>query len=145
MPKADAPSPEEEKYRDQLQQLAHDAQDNYDKTVVTLSGGALGVSFAFVKNVVGTHALSCPWWLLVAWLAWAISVGATLWSYYTSHAAMQMAVKRWDDGKRLRQELVGQPDRWTSLLNAAAGICFVFGVVAMAIFAVCTLEASNGA
>ena len=32
----------------------HHAQDQFDKAVLTLSGGAFGVSFAFMNDVVGT-------------------------------------------------------------------------------------------
>ena len=38
-------------YRETLQRLAGSSQSEHDKAVMTLSGGALGISFAFLKDV----------------------------------------------------------------------------------------------
>ena len=43
----------DEAYRARLARLRTRAFANYDKAVITLSGGALGISFAFVKDAVG--------------------------------------------------------------------------------------------
>ena len=38
-------------YRDNLQKIEGEMQSEYDKAVMTLSGGAIGISFAFIKDV----------------------------------------------------------------------------------------------
>ena len=42
-----------QEYRAHLVSAAQKAQEDFDKTLLALSGGALGVSFAFVKDIVG--------------------------------------------------------------------------------------------
>jgi hypothetical protein len=42
-----------EKYRDYLIEAERQTQRDYDKTVVALSGGALGLSFVFIRDVIG--------------------------------------------------------------------------------------------
>lgn len=49
---------EHQSYRDLLQDLSVKSQEQYDKTVITLSTGALGLSFAFIKDVVDIKTAS---------------------------------------------------------------------------------------
>jgi hypothetical protein len=130
----------DDKFRDLLQQYAADAQDAYDKAVLTLSGGALGVSFAFIKDVVGTGPLHHWEWLVAAWSAWVLSTASKLWSFYSSEAAMQAAIDKWDDGEREWKGLLTAPNLWTTILDKVAGVSFVLGVIAMGVFVVVTLR-----
>ncbi len=68
----------------------HHAQDQVDKAVLTLSGGAFGVSFAFMNDVVGNdpHHLG---WILAAWVAWGLSITLILITFYTSNEAFRRA------------------------------------------------------
>ena len=100
----------------------HHAQDQFDKAVLTLSGGAFGVSFAFMNDVVGDdpHYLL---WILLAWSAWGLSITLILISFYTSNVSFRRAIKNLPKGNG---------GRWTtatSLLNFFAGTLFVLGVL----------------
>ncbi|WP_134984071.1 hypothetical protein [Xanthomonas axonopodis] len=53
-------------YRQWLVVAEQKAQEDYDKTVLTLSGGALGISFAFVKDIVGQNPIQNSSWLLIS-------------------------------------------------------------------------------
>ena len=57
-------------YRNWLIAAEQKAQEDFDKTVLSLSGGALGISFAFVKDIVGDQPLIKTKFLLTAWIAW---------------------------------------------------------------------------
>ena len=57
-------------YRSHLILAEQKAQEDYDKTVVFLSGGALGISFAFVKDFIGTGPMVSQNWLIWAWICW---------------------------------------------------------------------------
>lgn len=87
-------SPEAAEYRKHLAQLEAQSQDAYDKAVITLSAGALGVSLAFLRDIVGpagTHDLSLA---LVAWISWTVSLASVLWSFYSSRAALRWTIRR---------------------------------------------------
>ena len=40
---------------------------DYDKTVITLSGGALGITFSFIEKFIGDAPIKQPTFLLLAW------------------------------------------------------------------------------
>jgi len=66
-----------------------------------------------------------------AWFSWALSVTATLASHFTAQAALRRAVQELDSGKWSRG---GYYDRFTAILNAAAGVLFVVGVFLVGAF-----------
>jgi len=120
-------------YRAQLVQLRQEAERSFDHTVLTLSGGALGISFAFVRDFIQGQALSTGF-LIAAWIAWVSSLALTLASHYVSALAMARAVKQVDDGSIETQLPGGAYAGTTKFLNAAGGLCFVGGVLLMALF-----------
>jgi hypothetical protein len=88
-----------QEYRRQLLALEEKAQEVFDKTVVTLSGGALGISFAFIKDFLGTGPVMAKPWLIRAWAAWVVSLSASLTSHYLSTFAIRRATEELDAGK----------------------------------------------
>ena len=123
------------KYRNLLIVAEQKAQDDFDKTVLTLSGGALGVTFAFIKDIIGSKPTINSEYIFYAWLAWGISVSAVLLSFYFSHLALREAIKQIDSGKVYGVRLGGWYDSITGILNAVGAILFVVGVIFAAIFA----------
>lgn len=124
-----------QEYRRTLQELEQQAQQSYDKTVLTLSGGALGVSFAFVSNIIGQSPVLWPAWLVVAWVSWGLSVTAVLFSFFFSHLALRKAVDQVDEESIHRVRPGGAFDCITAVLNATGGGLFFLGVVSMVVFA----------
>ena len=72
------------RYRQALETLKQNSQESYDKTVLSLSAGALGVSFAFVTDIVGDWPAQRPGYLFAAWLFWGVSVTSVLFSFLSS-------------------------------------------------------------
>lgn len=123
-----------QEYRAHCVSAEQKAQEDYDKAVLSLSGGALGISFAFVKDVVGPGAIQHSVVLLSAWAAWGASVVVTLASYWFSQRALRAAITQVDN-KTIHTQTAGRS--WapiTSWLNALGGILFVVGVAAMVWF-----------
>jgi hypothetical protein len=65
-------------YRKHLQAAEQKSQEDFDKTVLSLSGGALGISFVFLKDVIGPNPIVQPNMLFAAWVAWGISTFCVL-------------------------------------------------------------------
>lgn len=128
-------SPEQE-YRAALQQLEQKAQDAYDHAVLALSGGALGVSLAFLKDIVKPDNAQDTWLAGFAWGAWCVSLACTLWSHYSSTRALRRAVEQFDEGEvKPRAPLGGLADQVTTALNFGAGLCFIVGAASFVAFA----------
>ena len=124
-----------DEYRSLLISAEQKAQEDFDKTVLSLSGGALGISFAFVKDIVGDHPLAQPGFLLLSWIVWGVSVTCVLASFYFSQQALRRAIRQVDMGKIYEQTPGGLYSRITAILNALGGLLFLVGVVCIVIFA----------
>lgn len=120
-------------YRETLVLAEQKSQESYDKTVLTLSGGALGLSFTFIKEIIGTGEIMWPIFLQLSWAAWIISLTCILMSYYFSFFALRMAIKQVDENL-LFKPIGGWYSAATSILNALGGICFLVGIGLMGIF-----------
>jgi len=121
-------------YRKHLVLAEQKAQEDFDKAVLSLSGGALGISIAFMKDIIGTDPAVQLVLLLAAWACWGLSVVIILWSYFTSQRAMREAIKQVDVGKIYNTHPGGNPDKLTAIFNFIAGVLFPLGVGFMAAF-----------
>lgn len=118
-------------YRDLLIDCERRSQGDYDKGVMTLSGGALAVSFSFVNTFLGDDVDAQRLWTLgTAWLCWVVSLATLLASHYMSAAALRWTLACHDAERRGRpvpKALPGWRDSAVGLLNAFAGLAFVVG------------------
>lgn len=122
-------------YRKWLVAAEQKSQEDFDKTVLSLSGGALGISFVFLKDVIGPQPIVQSGFLLAAWLAWAFSTISVLTSFYLSHLALRRAISQVDAGTIYAQPPGGAFARSTAFLNAIGAILFLVGVCCITVFA----------
>lgn len=127
-------------YRALLIEAEQKAQEDFDKTVLTLSGGALGISFAFVKDIIGDEPIIHACYLLTSWIIWGISVLCVLASFYFSQQALRKTISQLDADKIYEQSPGGWYSRLTAILNALGGVLFLVGVVLIVIFAAYNLR-----
>lgn len=122
-------------YRAQLVALEQQSQSTFDRTLLTLSGGALGVSLAFVKDLLGGAAPARGQLLMGAWVSWICSLGLVLCSHYFSVLATRTAIKQVDAGKIYEHAPGKGFGTVTDWLNALGGLAFIGGLVLIALFA----------
>jgi len=123
-----------QKYRSWLIETERKAQEDFDKTVISLSGGALGISFAFVKDIVGNKPLTNSRFLMGSWIAWGVSVTCVLASFYFSQQALRRAIKQVDQDEIYEQTPGGFLSKLTTVLNALSALLFLVGLVFIVIF-----------
>ncbi len=121
-------------YRQQLITLEQKSVESFDKTVITLSGGALGLSLSFLKDIVAPTGAVQPILLMVACGSWAVSLTFVLFSFWLSAKAMRKTISQLDDGTLDKQRPGGIWDRATGSLTFLGGVTFVFGVALMSYF-----------
>jgi hypothetical protein len=121
-------------YRQHLVLAEQKAQEDYDKAVTTLSGGALAVSFAFLEKVVKAGPAKSPDLLFAAWILWAASIGCVMISYLLSRQALRKAITQVDAGAIYIRRPGGAMSVATELLNIASGALFIIGVAVVAVF-----------
>jgi hypothetical protein len=121
-------------YRAYLVQAAQKAQDDFDRALLSLSGGALGISFAFIKDVVGQGPFESPGYLFFAWLCWGISIIFALTSYFVSGLAFRRSIDQVDRQTIRPEHPGGLFDTITGACNILGGVLFFVGVMLIAYF-----------
>lgn len=125
-------------YREALEKYEQKAYEDYDKAILTLSGGALVLSFTFIKDIAGNAAIfKCS--ILLAWITWVLSLTSTLLSYLSSQFALRRAIKILE-AEDNPKNIFGISHYSTICLNVLAAVFFLIGVVSFTIFANKTLE-----
>ena len=127
-------------YRAQLVDIEQKAQEDYDKASLALNGGALGVSMAFVKDMLPEGVPNAANLLLSAWVCWGVGVMLVLASHFFASLANRKAILQ-VDAKTIRSTRPGGGyDVATLALNFAHGTLFVIGAILMIVFAFQNLE-----
>jgi len=86
-------SGKQQSYRDLLQELSIKSQDQYDKTLLTISTGALGLSFAFIKDIVNISSATNINFLTGSWICLTLSILCILISFLSAKYALKIAVQ----------------------------------------------------
>ncbi len=125
------PEPSNPTYRQWLFQVHHTASRDYDKALMMIAGGGLGISIAFIRDV-GPHP-NMKWLLGAGWFLLALSLLVILIAFVTSQKALLREIGDLDDSAaKPRPNLHAE---WTGILNLVSGGCCVLGVVCVLIFA----------
>jgi hypothetical protein len=132
-----------QEYRRHLIAAEQKAQEDFDKTIVSLSGGALGVSFVFLKDFVGVGPILFRSLLFAAWICWGVSVTSVLFSFFASNLALRRAIAQVDSDKAYVESIGGILSKITAILNVLGGILFFAGVIFIALFVMYNLEVIN--
>ncbi len=134
---------QDKQYLEALRASEFQAIDEFDKTILALTGGAFGVSFAFLKDIVAPGLIVNKGWLMTAWIAWCCALMANLTSFYFSHLAMRRAQREYRRGERDEAKLSGFFGTSVMWLNPSAGGLFIAGLICMSIFVTSNLRDSR--
>jgi hypothetical protein len=124
------PEPVTTDYRATLVAAHQKSSEAYDKAVMTLAGGALGISVTFVHDIAPNPKHTG--WLSWSWVFFAISLALIFVSFLASQYAIGRRIKEWDDKKVFPWNLWGMATRFLNLLSGAA---FIAGVICLVRFA----------
>jgi hypothetical protein len=118
--------------REWLVKADYDASRDFDKAIMTLAAGALGLSIAFVHDL-APHPQAVPM-LAVAWLMFAGSLLAILLSFLFSQSALRREITAIDQSTVLATP-GGTPGKVTFCLNISGAAFLILGVVSLVVFA----------
>jgi len=126
-----------------------DQSRSFDKYVLTLAGGALGLSLVFIQQIAPQPSAETIGFLVGAWSAFGASILMTLISFLFSQKACEKQIEilngllnRSLDPDRLPPNLYRTV---TSLLNWISMATFVAGVASLSTFAIRNLQFFSGA
>lgn len=128
-------------YLEERKSLIDAQQQSYqqfDKAILALSSGGLGLSFIFLKDIVHAEEISQDWLLIISWTLFAFSILSTLVSFLTSQYAYKKQLELLDDYFIKREPKVlterNKASRATELLNGFAALLFFVAIVGMICF-----------
>jgi len=131
-------------YRTQLLDLQKSDTTEFDKGILTLSSGALGLSLAFIKDIVKIERASHPSLLMGSWFLFAGAILLTLISFLVTQKSVSVqldyAEKYYLEEK---EEYLNKKSCWVSAnvwLNRFTAFLFTLAVFATVTFASINLK-----
>lgn len=123
---------------DQLERARQSAFEQFDKAILTLSSGGLGLSLAFLKDVVKTRPPVGEPILVVSWVLFAVSILSTLVSFLFSERAIvdhqEFARRYYLESNQEYRDKVSCYSTATKIANLIAAFMFLSAVVLSIIF-----------
>jgi len=123
-------------YRNWLVAADQKASEAYDKAVMTLAGGALGLSLTFVKDIVKSPRPESLWRLETSWGCLTMSLAFILVSMLFSQWALRRAIRQVDEFSLPRTRVGGIFASLTATLNILSGLAFLGGIALLAWFSI---------
>ncbi len=127
-------------YRASLVATLQVLNQGYDTMLVTLSGGALGLSMVFLKDGIGPNGIQCRELLLLSWVAFALSLAAALGRVLFGIEAHQRAIQQVDDGRAYSEPIGGWATTVTRVVHLAGGGLLIAGLLSLTLFAFINLR-----
>jgi len=126
------------KTRQSYDEAELEVSGRYDKWILTLSGGALGLSITFIEKIANNPTPDTLFWLKFSWAFLVISLLTALLSLVTSQSAIRENRKELDSANSNGRAPSLSFPRWfsclTNILNWGSLISFILGVIFLCVF-----------
>jgi hypothetical protein len=118
--------------------------EDFDKSILTYSSSALGLSITFVQNIVPKDQAVYPFYLHVAWVLFTAAIVFTIASFKISTQAQYKHLKHCRKYYIDRQDEYLDKKNWWNIANevatSLAGLCFALGVGGIAVFGILNFQ-----
>lgn len=122
------------KYRNVLVATQQKLNESYDKLIVALSGGALGLSLTFLKDLVNIENMVRPTLLLFAWAMFVVSIASVLGEILFGLQAHKKAISQIDASTSASDKFGGLYGVISTFLQRTAAITLVIGLFSVSCF-----------
>lgn len=89
----------DKEYWRQLFEIYKESSSQFDKQILFISGGALGLSMTFIKDIVSLETAHCKCLLAVCWIVLSLVIFGSLLSHYFSMKATNEMMKNLHSGE----------------------------------------------
>ncbi len=114
-------------HRDTYIRMGGSQSDMFDRNLLLLSGGALGLSAVLIESTGWLPS----WQLFVSWIAFSASICLVLASFKVSEKQFEADIETIDQALRMGEEVEFKRSIWSKNLgwvNGASGVLFLVGV-----------------
>jgi hypothetical protein len=144
-------------YRDEVQKVFKDfkteiekrqvsSSENFDKSILTYSSWALGISVAFLKDFIPITVALAPMLLYISWALFCWAIGSTTISFLLSYKGLEQTLKHGekyyleeDDDYLNKDNNFNKAVKW---LNWTSGASFIIALILTVVFVSLNLEKS---
>lgn len=137
-------------YNDHKKQAWADIQsstDSYDNNLITLSSGGLGVSIAFIKEIVHPAQATSLWMLYVSWVCFGLCILTTVISFQiaikTQKEHLVNCGKYYLDKDDSYRDKAGKYSKALTGCTIFAGVFFVLALAFTIVFAVSNIARNS--
>ncbi len=131
------------KERETLIDSEREGAKSFDKFILTLSAGAIGLSLTFITKIASNILPWSIWLLIIAWGTLVLSMLSTMVSLLTSQASCRKQRDILDELYKKQNNDVGQDNTLsilTNRLNIASMVFFILGVVFLLTFSIINIS-----
>jgi hypothetical protein len=133
-----------DKHKAETEKRQISSSENFDKSVLTYSSWALGISIAFLKDFVPIDIANNAFLLYCSWYLFIISIGLTTVSFLVSYKSLEVSLKyAYEYYKNKNSEYADKTSYFTKTVewfNYTSAFCFILGIAFTVIFASTNLE-----
>ena len=124
---------EEEKdtYLEQLNKAYIESSSQFDKQILFIASGALGISLAFIKDIVKLDIATSKNLLLLSWIFFGAVILICILSHYTSLKAINFKIENLYQKKDKTSKLF---DFFTKLFNILMILFLAAGLILLFVF-----------
>ena len=119
-------------------QSLNSAAEQHNKAILALSGGAIGLSIAFLKDIAPKLQEGTACWLFAAWTTFTLAICLSLLSFQAAMCALRSLERSIDavQASPGSSQTASSPwwNRGTMGLNLLSLVCFVVGASSLFVF-----------
>lgn len=134
--------------RDDLLRRQLSNSEKLDSAILTLSTGVLGLSLAFIKDIVPIKVAVHLWLLKTSWWLFGVSIVVTLCSFVASqlgiNTQLRYAKKYYLDNKNRYLRKTNRFGKVTDSLNYSSCAIFIVAIMCTIIFVSLNIGGRNG-
>lgn len=133
-------------FKTEIEKRQVSSSENFDKSVLTYSSWALGISIAFLKDFVPITIADYPWALYTSWIVFVLTIAATTISFLISYKGLEVslhhAAKYYLEEN---SEYLNKDNGYNicvTWLNLFSAMAFIVGLIFTLVFVYANLERS---
>lgn len=137
-------------YRKELQKVVDKCEDEFEKRLIYIAAGALGLSFTFISNIVEIDGARFIWILICGWISLIACICINLLSHTSSKTKAQKTIDEIDnelekeefDDTELRKN-IDKRNKNTEFINKLTTWLMIGGICLIVAFASINMLKSN--
>ncbi len=120
-----------DKYLERIYDAYFESAKQFDRQILFIASGALGISFSFIKDIVDLDSSIFKYILIFSWVLLTLVILLSLLSHYMSKQALNQKIKFFEFEE---QGSANKLNKYVKILNISMILALVAGIVLLITF-----------